>query len=77
MNQSGFVQNRQHSEKVEKIHKDDLACYGHDVDEMNFANSGSIFKEFNDELLDKISQKGYHFLSDEEKEFLKRASKEG
>ena len=48
MNQNGFVQNRQHSEKVEKIHKDDLACYGHDVDEMNFANSGSIFKEFND-----------------------------
>lgn len=29
-----------------------------------------------DELLDKINQKGYHFLSDEEKEFLKKASKE-
>jgi membrane associated rhomboid family serine protease len=29
-----------------------------------------------DELLDKISQKGYHFLTDEEKEFLKRASEE-
>lgn len=29
-----------------------------------------------DELLDKINQKGYHFLSDEEKDFLKKASKE-
>ncbi len=29
-----------------------------------------------DEILDKISEKGYHFLTDEEKELLKRASKE-
>jgi membrane associated rhomboid family serine protease len=29
-----------------------------------------------DELLDKINQKGYHFLTDEEKDFLKKASKE-
>jgi DNA-directed RNA polymerase alpha subunit len=29
-----------------------------------------------DEILDKISQKGYNFLTDEEKELLKRASKE-
>ncbi len=29
-----------------------------------------------DEILDKINQQGYHFLTDEEKEFLKRASKE-
>lgn len=29
-----------------------------------------------DEILDKINQKGYHFLTDEEKELLKRASKE-
>ena len=29
-----------------------------------------------DELLDKINNQGYHFLSDEEKEYLKRASKE-
>jgi membrane associated rhomboid family serine protease len=29
-----------------------------------------------DELLDKINQKGYHSLADEEKEFLKKASKE-
>jgi len=29
-----------------------------------------------DEILDKINQKGYHFLTDEEKELLKRASEE-
>lgn len=29
-----------------------------------------------DELLDKINQKGYHFLTDEEKDFLKKASQE-
>ena len=29
-----------------------------------------------DDLLDKINQKGYHSLSDEEKEFLKKASTE-
>lgn len=29
-----------------------------------------------DELLDKINQKGYHFLTDEEKDFLKKASTE-
>ncbi len=29
-----------------------------------------------DEILDKISQQGYHFLTDEEKSFLKRASEE-
>jgi hypothetical protein len=30
-----------------------------------------------DELLDKISQKGYQHLTEEEREFLKRASEEG
>ncbi len=29
-----------------------------------------------DEILDKINEHGYHFLTDEEKEFLKKASKE-
>lgn len=29
-----------------------------------------------DDILDKINQKGYHFLTDEEKELLKRASQE-
>ena len=30
-----------------------------------------------DDILDKINQKGYSFLTDEEKELLKRASNEG
>ena len=29
-----------------------------------------------DEILDKINQKGFHFLTDEEKEILKRAAEE-
>jgi hypothetical protein len=29
-----------------------------------------------DDILDKINQKGYHYLTEEEKELLKRASKE-
>ena len=29
-----------------------------------------------DEILDKINQEGYHMLTDEEKSFLKKASKE-
>jgi len=29
-----------------------------------------------DEILDKINQKGYHFLTDEEKDFLKKASED-
>jgi membrane associated rhomboid family serine protease len=40
-----------------------------------FTKSSNITQKRVDELLDKINQKGYHFLSDEEKEFLKKASK--
>jgi hypothetical protein len=29
-----------------------------------------------DEILDKINQKGYHFLTEEEKDFLRKASEE-
>jgi uncharacterized protein YaaR (DUF327 family) len=29
-----------------------------------------------DDILDKINQQGYHMLTDEEKEFLKKASKD-
>ena len=42
-----------------------------------YEKKSTITQQRVDELLDKISQKGYHFLTDEEKEFLKRASKEG
>jgi hypothetical protein len=58
---------------------------GNSVKEKVFYNTGSR-KPFNktanvtqqriDEILDKISQQGYHFLTDEEKNILKRASEE-
>jgi len=35
-----------------------------------------VTQERIDEILDKISQKGYHFLTDEEKDLLKRANEE-
>ena len=49
---------------------DDLAYVSKDQAET------SVLFELISELLDKINQKGYNFLTDEEKEFLKRASKE-
>jgi hypothetical protein len=36
----------------------------------------NLTQERIDEILDKINQKGYRFLTDEEKEMLKRASEE-
>ena len=52
-------------------------------EELFYKSSSAPYKKtFNitqqrvDELLDKINQKGYNFLTDEEKEFLKRASNE-
>lgn len=36
-----------------------------------------VTQEKVDEILDKINQKGYHFLTDDEKNILKRASEEG
>lgn len=41
-----------------------------------FQKTPHVTQQRIDELLDKINQKGYNFLSDEEKEFLKKASKE-
>lgn len=41
-----------------------------------FTKANILTQQRIDELLDKISQKGYHSLNDEEKEMLKRASKE-
>ncbi len=41
-----------------------------------FKKANIITEQRIDELLDKISQKGYHSLTDDEKEMLKRASKE-
>ncbi|MGC4035379.1 MAG: rhomboid family intramembrane serine protease [Chitinophagaceae bacterium] len=41
-----------------------------------YKKTANITQQRIDEILDKINQKGYHFLTDEEKELLKRASKE-
>jgi membrane associated rhomboid family serine protease len=41
-----------------------------------FKTKPNITQQRVDELLDKINTKGYHSLTDEEKDFLKRASKE-
>lgn len=58
---------------------------GASVKEKIFYNSGSrspynktanITEQRINEILDKINQKGYHFLTDEEKEILKRAGEE-
>ena len=41
-----------------------------------YKKTTNITQQRIDEILDKINQKGYNFLTEEEKEFLKRASKE-
>lgn len=41
-----------------------------------FEKTPRITQQKLDEILDKINEEGYHSLSDEEKEFLKKASKE-
>ncbi len=42
-----------------------------------YTKTPKVTQERVDEILDKISRQGYHFLTDEEKDILKRASKEG
>ena len=41
-----------------------------------YTKTPNITQERIDTILDKINQKGYHFLTDEEKELLRKASKE-
>ena len=41
-----------------------------------FVKKAVITQQRVDDLLDKINQKGYHFLTDEEKDFLKKASEQ-
>ncbi|MEI9954835.1 MAG: rhomboid family intramembrane serine protease [Ferruginibacter sp.] len=41
-----------------------------------FSKTANVTQERIDQILDKISQRGYHFLTDEEKSILKRASEE-
>lgn len=42
-----------------------------------FKKTSNVTQQRVDEILDKINQKGYHFLTDEEKNILKRAADEG
>jgi hypothetical protein len=42
-----------------------------------YKKTSNVTQQRVDEILDKINQKGYHFLSDEEKNILKRAADEG
>jgi membrane associated rhomboid family serine protease len=41
-----------------------------------FQKTPNVTQQRIDEILDKINQEGYHYLTDEEKELLKRASKD-
>jgi hypothetical protein len=41
-----------------------------------YKKSANLTQQRVDEILDKINQKGYHFLTDEEKNILKRAAEE-
>jgi hypothetical protein len=41
-----------------------------------FSKSSNVTQQRIDDILDKINQKGYQFLTDEEKAILKRASEE-
>lgn len=41
-----------------------------------YSKTPNITQERVDEILDKINQKGYNFLTDEEKDFLKKAAKD-
>lgn len=41
-----------------------------------YTKTPNVTQQRVDEILDKINQKGFHFLTDEEKDLLKRASKE-
>ncbi|MFC4263123.1 rhomboid family intramembrane serine protease [Ferruginibacter yonginensis] len=43
-------------------------------DRKPFTKTTSVTQQRVDEILDKINQKGYHFLTDEEKAFLKKAA---
>jgi len=45
-------------------------------DRTPYSKTSNITQQRVDEILDKINQRGYHFLTDEEKDILKKASEE-
>jgi membrane associated rhomboid family serine protease len=61
----------------EKKHKKPVASqHFYKATKKPFEISHNFTQEKLDEVLDKINQKGYHFLTEEEKDFLKRASEQ-
>ncbi|MEO5942365.1 MAG: DUF6576 domain-containing protein, partial [Ferruginibacter sp.] len=41
-----------------------------------YSKTSNVTQQRVDEILDKINQKGYHFLTDEEKQILRKASED-
>lgn len=59
----------------EKKNKGSFKLY-YNSKEKPYTKTPNLTQQKIDEILDKINQQGYQFLNDEEKEFLKKASKE-
>ncbi len=59
-------------EKPQKPGKEDI--FYNSGNRKPFTKTTNVTQKKVDEILDKINQKGYHFLTDEEKEFLKKAA---
>ena len=60
--------------KVEKPNKNDI--FYNSGNRKPFTKTTNVTQKRVDEILDKINQKGYHFLTDEEKDFLKKAAED-
>lgn len=58
--------------KINTPPKDDI--FYNSGDRKPFTKTTNVTQKRVDEILDKINQKGYHFLTDEEKDFLKKAA---
>jgi membrane associated rhomboid family serine protease len=61
-------------EKKETDKKDDV--FYNTGNRKPFTKTSNVTQKRVDEILDKINQKGYHFLTDEEKVFLKKAAED-
>ncbi len=61
-------------EKKAPTTKDDI--FYNTGDRKPFTKTSNVTQKRVDEILDKINQKGYHFLTDEEKDFLNKAAKD-
>ena len=60
--------------KIDKAEKNDI--FYNTGNRKPFTKTTNVTQKRVDEILDKINQKGYHFLTDEEKAFLKKAGDE-